>query len=192
MSGRPGTGSVVVVAPDDRLSRLLITALAALPGVADCRFVAAPDRAGYLQLAEAPELAEGLAGGAVLVCRPPCGGASGAGLPDRADAEALLAACDRRRPAAVVLVASAAAVEPRHDHPGHSAELPRLPVRHPVARAWTEQSTSANLLTPTDTEAAGFAIAAGATFASTLAVTQDIRIQHVDVTINDTALLAAR
>ncbi|HTC08633.1 MAG TPA: proprotein convertase P-domain-containing protein [Acetobacteraceae bacterium] len=60
-----------------------------------------------------------------------------------------------------------------------------------LARAWTEQSTSANLLTPTDTEAAGFAIAAGATFASTLAVTQDIRIQHVDVTINDTALLAA-
>jgi 1-acyl-sn-glycerol-3-phosphate acyltransferase len=138
MSGRPGAGSVVVAAPDDRLSRLLVAALAALPGVADCRFVAAPDRAGYLQLAEALELAEGIAGGAVLVYRLPRGGASGAGLPDRADAQALLAACDRRRPAAVVLVASAAAVEPRHDHPGHTAELPRLPVRHPVARAWTE------------------------------------------------------
>lgn len=60
-----------------------------------------------------------------------------------------------------------------------------------LARAWTEQSTSANLLTPTDTETSAFTIAAGRTVASTLAVTQDLRVQHVEVTINDTSLLAA-
>lgn len=60
-----------------------------------------------------------------------------------------------------------------------------------LARAWTEQSTSANLLTPVDTHTGTFIVARGATVSSTLAVTQDVRIQHVELTITDRSLLAA-
>jgi len=60
-----------------------------------------------------------------------------------------------------------------------------------LARAWTEQSTSANLVTPTVAQRHSVTVAGSATALSTLAVTQDVRIQHVQVTITDTNLLAA-
>lgn len=60
-----------------------------------------------------------------------------------------------------------------------------------LARAWTEQSTSANLVTATDTEASGFSIGPGVIAISSVNVSQNIRIQHVQVTINDTSLPAA-
>ena len=60
-----------------------------------------------------------------------------------------------------------------------------------LARAWTEQSTSANLVTATDTEASGFSIGPGVIAISSVNVSQNVRIQHVQITINDTSLPAA-
>ena len=57
-----------------------------------------------------------------------------------------------------------------------------------LARAWTAQSTSANMVTTTATHGAAFSLAVGATILSTLTVTTAIRVQHVQVTINDTYL----
>jgi subtilisin family serine protease len=60
-----------------------------------------------------------------------------------------------------------------------------------LARAWTEQSTSANLVTSTVTHAAAVTIAPGATVTSTLVGAAGLRIQQVQVSITDTNLLAA-
>jgi subtilisin family serine protease len=60
-----------------------------------------------------------------------------------------------------------------------------------LARAWTEQSTSANQAVKTVTDSKSVSIAPDATVSPTLAVKADIRIQQVEVTITDTNLLAA-
>lgn len=60
-----------------------------------------------------------------------------------------------------------------------------------LARAWTQQSTSANLAVATVTHGAAFTVAKNATVSSTVADTANIRIQHVQVTINDTYLPVA-
>jgi subtilisin-like proprotein convertase family protein len=60
-----------------------------------------------------------------------------------------------------------------------------------LARAWTEQSTSANQVSRTVTDSTSVTIAPRDTVSPTLAVTADIRIQQVEVTITDTNLLAA-
>jgi subtilisin-like proprotein convertase family protein len=60
-----------------------------------------------------------------------------------------------------------------------------------LARAWTEQSTSANLDVATVTHAAVFMVGKNATVSSTVADTANVRIQHVEVTINDTYLPVA-
>jgi subtilisin family serine protease len=60
-----------------------------------------------------------------------------------------------------------------------------------LARAWTEQSTSANQAARTVTDSKSVSIAPDATASPTLAVKADIRIQQVEVTITDTNLLAA-
>jgi subtilisin-like proprotein convertase family protein len=57
-----------------------------------------------------------------------------------------------------------------------------------LARAWTAQSTSANLASTTATHSAAFTVGINATASSTVTVTQNLRIQHVQVTINDTYL----
>lgn len=55
-----------------------------------------------------------------------------------------------------------------------------------LARAWTEQSTSANMAVATVTRTAAFTVGKNATVKSTVADIANIRIQHVEVTINDT------
>ena len=60
-----------------------------------------------------------------------------------------------------------------------------------LALAWTLQSTDANLDEVTATQGAAFQVAAGATAASHLSFTTNERIQHVQVTLQDTGLLAA-
>ena len=60
-----------------------------------------------------------------------------------------------------------------------------------LARAWTEQSTSANMDVATVTHTVAFTVAKNATVKSTVADTANIRIQHVEVTINDTYLPVA-
>jgi subtilisin family serine protease len=60
-----------------------------------------------------------------------------------------------------------------------------------LARAWTEQSTSANQVTKTVTDSTTVTIAPGATVSHTLAVTAGIRVQQIEVTVTDTNLLAA-
>ncbi len=60
-----------------------------------------------------------------------------------------------------------------------------------LARAWTEQSTSANQAISTVTDSKAVTIASGATVSPTLTVAADIRIQQVEVTITDSNLLAA-
>jgi subtilisin family serine protease len=60
-----------------------------------------------------------------------------------------------------------------------------------LARAWTEQSTSANQAARTVTDSKSVSIAPDATITSKLVVKADIRIQQVEVTITDTNLLAA-
>ncbi len=60
-----------------------------------------------------------------------------------------------------------------------------------LARAWTEQSTSANLVTLTATNRHSLTLGGGASGTSTLPVTLDVRIQHVQVTLTDSDLLAA-
>jgi len=60
-----------------------------------------------------------------------------------------------------------------------------------LARAWTEQSTSANQVRKTVTDSTSVSIAPHATVSPTLAVIADIRAQQVEVTVTDTNLLAA-
>jgi subtilisin family serine protease len=60
-----------------------------------------------------------------------------------------------------------------------------------LARTWTEVSTSANLDVATVTPATSFTVGRNATVSSTVADTAAIRIQHVQVTINDTNLPVA-
>jgi len=60
-----------------------------------------------------------------------------------------------------------------------------------LARAWTEQSTSANLVTLTTTNRHLLSLAGGMSGTTALAVTMDVRIQHVQVTLTDSDLLAA-
>ena len=60
-----------------------------------------------------------------------------------------------------------------------------------LARAWTGQSTSANMAVATVAHTAAFTLANNATVKSTVADTANIRIQHVEVTINDTYLPVA-
>jgi subtilisin-like proprotein convertase family protein len=60
-----------------------------------------------------------------------------------------------------------------------------------LARAWTEVSTSANLDVATVSHSAAFSVGRNATVSSTVADTAAIRIQHVQVTINDTYLPVA-
>lgn len=60
-----------------------------------------------------------------------------------------------------------------------------------LALAWTEQSTSANLDEVTDSHSGSFSIAAKGSASSTITVTQDVSIQHVELTITDRSLLAA-
>ena len=60
-----------------------------------------------------------------------------------------------------------------------------------LARAWTLQSTSANLAGASPAKFASFSVGIGATVASTLAVTASILVQHVQVTIDDTYMPVA-
>jgi subtilisin-like proprotein convertase family protein len=60
-----------------------------------------------------------------------------------------------------------------------------------LARAWTEASTSANMDVATVTHTAAYTVGKNATANSTVADTANVRIQHVEVTINDTYLPVA-
>jgi len=60
-----------------------------------------------------------------------------------------------------------------------------------LARAWAEQSTSANLASATVSHMAPFSVGINATARSTVADTANIRIQHVQVTLTDTYLPGA-
>jgi subtilisin family serine protease len=60
-----------------------------------------------------------------------------------------------------------------------------------LARAWTEQSTSANLVTSVARQSKATSVAPGATVVSSLAFSGNLRIQHVQVQIADTNILAA-
>jgi 1-acyl-sn-glycerol-3-phosphate acyltransferase len=131
---------LLVIGPRDSLSALLARRLQSDPETASCRQAAAPAPA-----TGGGSYAELLAGAApsharlVVVYRPPRRGRDGRGLPDLADAAALFDACADRPPAHLVLLASAAALEPLHQNPGLVAEPPRpARVRNPVARAWLE------------------------------------------------------
>jgi subtilisin-like proprotein convertase family protein len=60
-----------------------------------------------------------------------------------------------------------------------------------LARAWTGQSTSANLDTQTVTQSTAFGVSINGTGISTLVDPTSERIQHVQVTLTDTGVLAA-
>jgi subtilisin family serine protease/Ca2+-binding RTX toxin-like protein len=60
-----------------------------------------------------------------------------------------------------------------------------------LARAWTEQSTSADQVTPTITRTGTYTVAPGQGKSTTLAVSTAVRIQQVELTIYDSALPAA-
>jgi subtilisin-like proprotein convertase family protein len=60
-----------------------------------------------------------------------------------------------------------------------------------LARAWTAQSTSANLVSATVTNRTSFAVGANGTASSSVTVTAAVRIQHVQVTMTDNYLPAA-
>jgi len=60
-----------------------------------------------------------------------------------------------------------------------------------LARTWNEQSTSANLIVGTSSYVAAFTTPSDTKTNSYLSFTADLRIQHVQVTINDDDLLAA-
>ncbi len=61
-----------------------------------------------------------------------------------------------------------------------------------LARAWTEQSTSANLDAVTVTRTAAFGVGVNGSVSSSVTDSAGIRVQHVQVTINDTYLPVAR
>jgi 1-acyl-sn-glycerol-3-phosphate acyltransferase len=79
--------------------------------------------------------------GKVVVFRPQL--APGGAVPDLAAAADLLAACAARRPARLVLLSSAAALDPSHHNPGFVGESYRPEDSNPVARAWRELETLA-------------------------------------------------
>jgi subtilisin family serine protease len=60
-----------------------------------------------------------------------------------------------------------------------------------LARAWNEQSTSANLVIESSEHATLFGVGGDATITSYLAFIQSLRIQHVQVTLTDNNVLAA-
>jgi 1-acyl-sn-glycerol-3-phosphate acyltransferase/nucleoside-diphosphate-sugar epimerase len=159
---------LLVVGPPDSVSALLAHRLGSDPETATCRRADAPAPAAgagsYAELlagavghatAGAAVIGAGTGGaaaaggaasladarrGLTVVYRPPrLGGGARAGLPDLADAASLLAACLACPPAHLVLVSSAAALEPHHQNPGLVVE-PARPARvgNPVARAWLE------------------------------------------------------
>jgi len=72
----------------------------------------------------------------VVVFRPRL--APGGAVPDLATAADDLAGWARRRPARLVLLSSAAALDPSHHNPGFVAESYRPEGANPVARAWRE------------------------------------------------------
>ena len=74
--------------------------------------------------------------GKVVIVRPQL--APGAAVPDLAAAADLLAACAARQPARLVLLSSAAALDPSHHNPGFVAESYRPEGSNPIARAWRE------------------------------------------------------
>ena len=74
--------------------------------------------------------------GGVLVLRPPL--APGGAVPDLAATADLLSECARQRPTRLVLLSSAAALDPSHRNPGFVSESYRPEGGNPVARAWRE------------------------------------------------------
>lgn len=74
--------------------------------------------------------------GKVVVFRPQL--APGGAVPDLAAAADLLAACAARRPARLVLLSSAAALDPSHHNPGFVTESYRPAGSNPIARAWRQ------------------------------------------------------
>ena len=60
-----------------------------------------------------------------------------------------------------------------------------------LARAWTEVSTSADIDSVTVTHAASFSVGIKSTVSSTVTDTAAVRVQHVQITINDTYLPVA-
>jgi subtilisin-like proprotein convertase family protein len=60
-----------------------------------------------------------------------------------------------------------------------------------LARAWTLQSTSSNLDVATVTHTAAFSVGENASVSSTVLDSANIRVQHVEITINDTYLPVA-
>ncbi|HXU45333.1 MAG TPA: 1-acyl-sn-glycerol-3-phosphate acyltransferase [Thermoanaerobaculia bacterium] len=124
---------VLVVGPDDVATKLIAARLgrrsapagdAASPPI-DCRVVA--------NGADVP-----LEGVDVAIYRPRYAGRRLA-IPDPADLDAFLAACTPGGPRRVVLVSSAAACPPRHDHPGYTAEAaPGRALRRTIAQAWLD------------------------------------------------------
>ena len=121
---RAATGAarlrVRVVAPAGAVGAAIAGRLAALPGVA----LGAGAAAGE----EPVEL---------LVYRPPPQ-RSRPLAPDLAAARAELDACAALRPHRLVLVSSAAALDPHHHNPGYVGEGYRSAGRNPVAGAWRE------------------------------------------------------
>ncbi|HEV7787050.1 MAG TPA: 1-acyl-sn-glycerol-3-phosphate acyltransferase, partial [Thermoanaerobaculia bacterium] len=72
----------------------------------------------------------------VVVFRPQL--APGGAVPDLAAAADVLAGWARRRPPRLVLLSSAAALDPSHHNPGFVAESYRPEGANPIARAWRE------------------------------------------------------
>jgi 1-acyl-sn-glycerol-3-phosphate acyltransferase len=148
---------VLIVAPPSSLADLLVEVLAASPRVMGCRLLPAPprqrqdgeDRYAGNALAEAA--------GNVMVYRPPLVRRSG--QPDLADAAALLRACAVHRPRRLILLSSAAVVEPSHHHPGHAGEDAILPrAANPIARSWAElEALAGSVLAVAGTPAPGAA-----------------------------------
>jgi len=123
----------IVAAPADSVTRRIVERLS---GSGEGRTI--PCGAGVdayaAGLSEAP--------GAVVVYRPPP--APGRGdRPDLADAAAFLSACSRTLlagvgPGRLVLVSSAAAIDPSHHNVGYLPESHRSPGRNRIARAWLD------------------------------------------------------
>jgi 1-acyl-sn-glycerol-3-phosphate acyltransferase len=128
----------IVAGPDDGVSRLLMERLTER-AAGECRFV----RSGGG--------AEDLVCEAVVYRPPPARGA-----PDRPDLEAaedFFRACARSfaehgRPGRLVLVSSAAAVDPSHHNAGYVSEAHRSPGRNPIARAWLDLEALAEARLP--------------------------------------------
>jgi 1-acyl-sn-glycerol-3-phosphate acyltransferase/nucleoside-diphosphate-sugar epimerase len=127
----------ILAGPEDGAGLHLVERLKEnLKGSDACRFV--PAGGGT----EAYAAALGESGWDALVYLPPL--LRGAfDRPDLADAEAFFTACRRAveaagRPARLVLLSSAAAIDPTHFNPGYLSETYRPPGRNPIARAWLD------------------------------------------------------